>query len=104
MIRYHRSFIGLMEQNNEGEWVRHEEAAKQLCKADASYEDVVQLYSDQSEICDEAIEMASKYSQKCTTLENQIFEITAENSLLRAVVVALLVCCSANLLLQRVFG
>lgn len=103
MIRYHRSFIGLMEQNNEGEWVRYEESAKQLRIADASYEDVVQLYRDQSEMCDEAIGMASKYSQGLHTLENRIFEHTAENSMLRAVVVALLVCC-ASLLLQRVLG
>ena len=41
MTRYHRSFIGLMEQNKEGEWVRYDEALERLRRVYDSYDEAV---------------------------------------------------------------
>ena len=67
MTRYHRSFIGLMEQNKEGEWVRHDEALERLRRVYDSYDEAV------------------------IGLQSEIDAEKSENDLLRWILAALLV-------------
>lgn len=79
MDRFHRSFIGLMEQSNEGEWVKFEEAQNRLTYVTKYYKDSCDKYYSLWTDSTAEIKVKNRYMNKlrvileCSLVLNIIF-------------------------------
>jgi hypothetical protein len=94
MTRYHRSFIGLMEQSNDGEWVKYDDYAELARVLDNSVEN----YTTLKMLCDnlekhkkELIWQRDEYKKQMLDQANRVSHWALQSSFFEAMSLMLLV-------------
>jgi hypothetical protein len=88
--RYNRTFIGLMEQCNDGEWVRYKDVTRWSDYIEEEFDDLEYKLSD----C----------KHDYNTLQRRYFELQASNNITQVVTLATLVSFAGFLVARFIYG